>query len=92
MYLGVGTYLRQVSSFSATQYKPHEIRLTKSHALQVILKLSRSDTQISHLFQVCQCLHQTTLLLCASHKERCAKLELSTMKGAAIQNKFCNII
>ena len=27
----------------------------------------------------------------ALYKERCAKLELNTMKGATLQNKFCNI-
>ena len=42
--------------------------------------------QISCLFNTCQRLRR------ASYKERCAKLELSMMKGAALQNKFCNII
>ena len=30
--------------------------------------------------------------VCVSYKERYAKLELSTMKGAAVQNNFCNIM
>ena len=30
--------------------------------------------------------------VCVSYKEHYAKLELSTMKGAAVQNNFCNIM
>ena len=64
----------------------------ESRTVQVILMLSCSDTQISRLFQCVPVPAPNHTLFMCFVRERCAKLKLSKKKGAALQNKFCNVI